>query len=211
MRPRHRAGHEYGNHLLVRDQRHERHALRPGRLQEPRAHDLRGGGVVDREGRRFEDRSRDTRRLVVEIDAEAAEPQQILTVQAPGDSRGSAALLVDEVETRDLGVHELLDLLEQAVGERLRVVAGDGRSSSGRRLGGVGNRAHRRAAERLRIRKRHDGREPDQDGSGKAQPDVAAERLAVGDDDNAVHESNHPHDDKHEEGPEIGESYPAAL
>ena len=119
---RRRADHENRDHALIREQWDERHAAGAGRLDEPRADDLRRVRVVHRDRRCLEGGRRDARRLVVQVDPDVRNPVELAPPGASDQAGRRPGVVVDEVQAGELGTYERLHPVEQLPGDAGRVI-----------------------------------------------------------------------------------------
>src|SRR5207247_1835005 len=117
-----RCDREHRSHALVCDQRNERGALRADRIDEPPV-DGRGRCRIEYgEGSAFENRRRNARRLVLEVELDLLEPVELVTVVAKETAPRPASVRVDEDESGRLDTDGALDVGEADPGDRLGVV-----------------------------------------------------------------------------------------
>jgi hypothetical protein len=152
-----------GRHALLHEQRDERGALRADGGREPRADHARAFRVVDGERRRLEDRARDPRRLVLEVEAQSAPPVEILAA-GPGEVAGRLApVLRDEGQRDEADFEELRELVEQRACDALdvraaRELAGDAADALELPRRVVSSALPRAAAAKNRTQERRCGR-----------------------------------------------------
>ena len=216
---------EHAGHPLVDGERHERGALRAGRLRQAAADERRRLYVVHRDRRRVEVRARDPRRLVHEVDPHLGPPLDVFAAAPRHEAVGLAAVLADQRERREVDAQQCDDFVEQRPPDRDRFM--HPRQRARKRGDGVELAIAQRnelfgltraspAQEEIRpfvpARQADERRrdEPDQAGCER-RPDVTADRRAINKDDDSEDRRRDSDPGKHERDRDVGQARAAAL
>ena len=114
---------DHRNHALGDEQWDEGGALRSDGRGQPCADDARALGVVDGERRGLEDGAGDSRRLMLEVEADVSPPVDVLPVRTREVAGCFAPIVRDEGERNEGDVEQLGELVEQRPRDALDIDA----------------------------------------------------------------------------------------
>ena len=215
---------QHADNPLLDDERHERTALCLGRLREAPADERRGLDVVHRHRSRLEVGARDSRRLVVQVHANLAEPVEVRAAGAREQADRLVLALVDERESRELDPQQRSHLVEEHARDLDRVLRA--RERIGERRNGselaVAQRHQLLCFTRAWTAQHHPCRvapapEEDQGRNERDQrrdegrPDMPAERRAFVEHDGAEDRGRDRDPGEHEDEGDVGDADPAPL